>query len=722
MKHPILLITFLMLFATSVFAQIPQTMSYQGVLTDANGAAVADGQVNLTFKLYDAATDGTMLWEETQQVQVANGIFNVILGTSNPLTLPFDKPYWLGMTIGTDAELQPRTALTSSPYSLNSQNAGNTGDGHSLDAVDGDPVDAVFVDGEGNVGIGTMSPQSKLHVAGLLSVEAEGDNSVILFETASDKKATIGVQDDGDAGFFIYMNDQYRLNVNQNGNVGIGTQTPAEKFEVVGNVRANGTIETTSGGFKFPDGTVQTTAANGATGDGHSLDAADGDPVDAVFVDNDGKVGIGTTTPEAALHINILASSQLRLERPAGDLDKNKWSFSIGSDIFESIPTRSLLINPVSFEGDFAVRDVDGDVTFYADNSKNNLIVPNGSVGIGTTSPDVPLHIATGSDISGTGGGRLLLGSATGTGLRMDGNEIQAFTSGTSAGATLFLQNEGDGNVNLGGGALYVKSDGNVGIGTTAPSAKLSVITTKTNQTAVFGKSSDSFGGDFRGAENNGISKAAVKIISGTQIMFLDGNEIDALTSGLFLNHNSDKKVILATGGGYVGIGISNPLAKLHIKQPGNSPFDGIRLEHPNSDYWETYLPVAGSGSTTHYSFARNGDLMAYIAGGNGSYTQISDRKLKKNIRKLEPVLDRVLQLSPSRYQFKNSPASAPASIGFIAQEVEPLFPEFVSESDGTKALAYANFGVIAIKAIQEQQELIKALQQRIEDLEARLN
>jgi len=247
-----------------------------------------------------------MLWQETQQVDVANGLFNVILGSSNPLNLPFDKPYWLGSTIGTDTELQPRTPLTSSPYSLNAQTAGGNGDGHSLDAVDGDPVDAVFVDAEGNVGVGTTSPQSKLHVAGLLSLGAEGDNSVVLFETASGKTATIGVQDDGDEGFFVYTSDEYRLNVNQNGNVGIGTATPAEKLEVAGNVRASGTIqsgnsmkldgandkltassgkisfddedlvtsgtiETTSGGFKFPDGTVQTSASGTSFSGAHAL-------------------------------------------------------------------------------------------------------------------------------------------------------------------------------------------------------------------------------------------------------------------------------------------------------------------------------------------------------------------------------------------------------------------------------------------------------------------
>lgn len=100
-------------------AQIPQTMSYQGVLTDAAGNPVADGLVSLTFKLYDVAENGEALWEETQDVKVTDGIFNVILGSQTPLTLPFDTPYWLGITVGEENELTPRTALTAAPYSLN---------------------------------------------------------------------------------------------------------------------------------------------------------------------------------------------------------------------------------------------------------------------------------------------------------------------------------------------------------------------------------------------------------------------------------------------------------------------------------------------------------------------------------------------------------------------------------------------------------------------------
>ena len=59
------------------FTQIPQTMSYQGILTDNEGNLVVDGTVSITFKLYDFAEQGTALWEETQDVTTSNGLFNV---------------------------------------------------------------------------------------------------------------------------------------------------------------------------------------------------------------------------------------------------------------------------------------------------------------------------------------------------------------------------------------------------------------------------------------------------------------------------------------------------------------------------------------------------------------------------------------------------------------------------------------------------------------------
>ncbi len=481
--------------------------------------------------------------------------------------------------------------------------------------------------------------------------------------------------------------------IRASGGVGIGTTNPAQQLDVVGNVHVTGTVESTGSGFKFPDGTVQTTAA---AGDGHSLDAADGNPADVVFVDNDGKVGIGTTSPGYALDVD---TGTVRADRYR--MDDNKLSALYTDDGSHlQVGSRASGSTVGLQSGD------DNDALFVAS---------NGNVGIGTTSPDVPLHIANGSDVTGTGGGRFLLGSATGSGLRMDGNEIQAFTSGTSEDATLFLQHEGDGNVDLVDETLYVKSDGKVGIGTTAPQAKLDIrVNSSTSFPHLILVENEPF--EFARLTFRDLSSGFWTLAGRGTGLF--GSDAD---SEFNLFYNNFGNVWTARGNGNIGIGTSSPAAKLHIKQSSNSPTGGIRLENPNGQYWETYSEHSRGIVTNHYHFAYNGTLLALITGSDGAYNQISDRKLKKNIRQLEPVLHRVLQLSPSRYQFKDSPASTPASIGFIAQEVEPLFPEFVSESDGTKALAYKNFGVIAIKAIQEQQELIKALQQRIEDLEARL-
>ena len=124
MKRILLLsVVFLMLAAQVVWGQIPQTISYQGVLTDASGNIVPDGDYSLTFKLYDG--DENELWSESHPaVAVSDGVFSVILGKGDPpnsLNLSFDEPYWLGITVGPGSELTPRIELTSSAYSLHAR-------------------------------------------------------------------------------------------------------------------------------------------------------------------------------------------------------------------------------------------------------------------------------------------------------------------------------------------------------------------------------------------------------------------------------------------------------------------------------------------------------------------------------------------------------------------------------------------------------------------------
>ena len=117
MKSKFFLILCFTIFATFAFAQAPQTLTYQGKLTDASGNAI-EGSVALKFKLYDASSGGNLLWEESQQVEAIDGLVNVILGSVTPLALSFGQPLWLSISVDAGSELEPRTELTSAVSSF----------------------------------------------------------------------------------------------------------------------------------------------------------------------------------------------------------------------------------------------------------------------------------------------------------------------------------------------------------------------------------------------------------------------------------------------------------------------------------------------------------------------------------------------------------------------------------------------------------------------------
>ena len=121
MKRTLLLSVLSLVFICSiqiVRGQVPQTLSYQGVLTDASGAIVPDGKYTLTFKLFDAAEEGKTIWSENQQVFIQNGLFTVALGSVSPLDITFDKPFWLATAVGEGSDTGQRMELTAMPYSL----------------------------------------------------------------------------------------------------------------------------------------------------------------------------------------------------------------------------------------------------------------------------------------------------------------------------------------------------------------------------------------------------------------------------------------------------------------------------------------------------------------------------------------------------------------------------------------------------------------------------
>jgi len=113
------------ILASFALAQIPQTINYQGYLTDSNGNPLS-GNYNIKFSIYNSATGGTAIWSETHNsVTVTNGVFGVILGEINPVPLElFDgTDKFLGITVGTDPEMTPRQKFTSVGYAFRADNA-----------------------------------------------------------------------------------------------------------------------------------------------------------------------------------------------------------------------------------------------------------------------------------------------------------------------------------------------------------------------------------------------------------------------------------------------------------------------------------------------------------------------------------------------------------------------------------------------------------------------
>ena len=195
----------------------------------------------------------------------------------------------------------------------------------------------------------------------------------------------------------LYYND---------GKVGIGTTTPGQKLSVAG------TIESTSGGFKFPDSTIQATAATGS-GDGHSLDAADGTPTDALFVDDNGNVGIGVANPTSALVVQPSGGGNAiymtLTEDQAGGADKAQVQIAPGS----GTSTTRIGYLDLDFGSGANIRNNrNASLHLWTNNSQRMTITSGGNVGIASANPTYTLDVN--GDINGNcvrEGGTPIMGS-----------------------------------------------------------------------------------------------------------------------------------------------------------------------------------------------------------------------------------------------------------------------------------------------------------------------
>lgn len=135
--------------ACSAFAAVPQLINYQGFLRDdVPPKNPVNGTFDIKFTIYDDSTAGNIIWTETQiGVVVDVGIFRALLGSVTTLvdTMFNDTTRYLGVIVGTDPEITPRSRFVTTPYSFNSVISDTSQ--HALTIADNSVTDTKIVDG-----------------------------------------------------------------------------------------------------------------------------------------------------------------------------------------------------------------------------------------------------------------------------------------------------------------------------------------------------------------------------------------------------------------------------------------------------------------------------------------------------------------------------------------------------------------------------------------------
>lgn len=414
--------------------------------------------------------------------------------------------------------------------------------------------------------------------------------------------------------------------------------------------------------------------------------------------------------------------------------------------------------------------------------SDGDLTIPDGGrVGIGTSSPAAALDITAGS-----GEDMLLLKNSSGTMFSADdegnisinshmtlgdGGQIifkdgGVLVSPTESLTSLGIANDDDAVMkadatNSSSGdikfqvytsdKMIIKNSGNVGIGTTSPSAKLDVVGTAeiTSNTSIGGTATVSgaltaptlntgnganelyaMNQNVRSSDSPsfvGLTASGNITVTGTvdgRDLSTDGSKLDGIAAGATNVTNNNQ---LTNGRGFI------------TSTVGSEPsFNKIRYNNPIQGYMDNGFPYylsgdSDSGVNSQFQWWYNDpegsgyNNVGTLAAGNGGQGWFagSDRRLKQNIRDYPSSLDKLLDLRPVTYNWKTHP-DADQLTGFIAQNVRDLFPRLTLDiawkDKGTRlGVNYSLLVVPAIKAIQEQQEIIDQQEKNIQSLIKRI-
>ena len=405
-------ILFLIVLAAGLVAGTASAMTsaftYQGKLTDSAGTP-ADGIYDMQFSLWDAVTSGSQVGttKTLNDVQVNNGLFTVELDLGGKAFPGDDR--WLETAVKQDADpayttLTPRVTICSVPYALYSAAPWIT------------RTDHLFYDG--NVGLNVLDPLAKLHLlgttdVGLTSASICNDDIIIedgeavlgLYSTSSGNYSSAIMLGEVDAGvlgtkwsiyrttapvggelrFSYGASNQYQSNPTilsldgPNNRVGVGNTDPATTLDVSGIVRSR------SGGFRFPDGTTQTTAAVdiGSSGVDNAFVRWDGATAlqsSAVYQTDAGYVGIGTSAPTSKLQMRggdfqmLSAVGALKMDIQISETLNNGYINTYGSNGQFNVGLRSLEGYP--YHGYVGVYDGAGvcEAGMYVNSSGNGAI------------------------------------------------------------------------------------------------------------------------------------------------------------------------------------------------------------------------------------------------------------------------------------------------------------------------------------------------------------